>query len=140
MALGKEYERKVDVFLKYLPKRTYIKTDTVEFEGFFTYDRLSLDEALAHKKEFLPQGFEWGKKWEYGWFFTTVTIPEECKGQRVVFKVGVDEALAFVNKKVYGALDRTHKELTLTRCAKGGEVFEIALEVYAGHDGDNPSE
>jgi len=139
MSLNKEYERKIDVFLEYLPKRVYNKTAEVEFEGFFTYDRMSLDEALAHKKEFLPQGLEWGKKWEYGWFFTTVTIPEKCKGQRVVFKTDLSEALAFVNNKVYGALDRTHKEVTLTRCAKGGEVFEIALEVYAGHDGENPA-
>lgn len=43
--------------------------------------------------------------------------------------------MVYVNGKIYGALDKKHKEITLTKSAKDGEIYEIVMEVYAGHDG-----
>lgn len=63
----------------------YKPVETFGFEGFFTFDRLSLEEASVHEKQVLPQGLEWGRKWEYRWFFTTITIPKCCEGKSVVF-------------------------------------------------------
>ena len=43
------------------------------------------------------------------------------------------EGVVFVNGDVYGALDKEHSEITLSRTAKVGEKYSIAYEVYAGH-------
>ena len=44
-----------------------------------------------------------------------------------------------MNGKVVGAFDQRHSHITLTNCAKAGEVFQIAMEVYAGHNGGKHS-
>ncbi len=137
MALNMEYQRKIEYFLQNIPKRMYKPIEEFGFEGFFTYDRLSLEEAMKHEKQVLPQGLEWGRKWEYGWFFTTITIPKCCAGKRVVFAAKQGESTVFVNGKAVGAFDKEHTHITLTYNAKGGEIFEIAMEAYAGHMGDD---
>lgn len=135
MALTKEYQRKVEVFIEKIPKRMYRVYGGTEFSGFFTYDRLTLEEAKLRERQLMPQGFEWGKKWEYGWFFADITIPECLDGKRVLFAAELGECVVFVNGKVFGAFDQRHSHITLTDCAKAGEVFHIAMEVYAGHNG-----
>ena len=137
MALSMEYERKIEFFIRNIPKRIYRPIEKLEFEGFFTYERMSLDEAKKHKRSQLPKGLEWGEKWEYGWFFTSITIPEECIGKRVVFTAKQGESTVFVNGREVGAFDKEHTHITLTNCANGGEIFDIAMEVYAGHMGDD---
>lgn len=107
----------------------------VEFSGFFTYDRLSLDEAQKREKQPMPQGLEWGRKWEYGWFFTQIAVPADMVGKRLLFAAEPGECTVFVNGKVFGAFDQRHSHITLTNSAKAGEVFDIAIEAYAGHDG-----
>ena len=135
MALNAEYMRKIRRFMEVVPKRMYTQCDNVTFQGFVTRDRLSFKEALSHEKRVFEVGEKWGKKWEYGWFFTEVTVPETCQGKRVVFKAELGECLVFVNGKAYGSLDREHDMVTLAEIAKGEEHFEIAMEVYAGHAG-----
>ena len=135
MSLTQEYVRKIDCLKQNLPKRMYHFCGTVGFSGFVTKEKLTLEEASVHEKTVFTEGTKWGKKWEYGWFFTEVTIPESCTGKQVVFQVTLGECLVFVNGKVYGSLDREHPMITLTQQAKGGEHFCIVMEVYAGHGG-----
>ena len=135
MALNREYVRKIKCYLDYIPKRTYKSIGKVDFRGFVTKERLSLEEAITREKIDFKAGEKWGNKWEYGWFFTEVTIPKSCEGQRILFKAELGECLVFVNGKVYGSLDREHPMITLTRRANSDERFEIAMEVYAGHAG-----
>ena len=45
MALSVEYARKIDFLVDNIPKRIYKSVGEVEFCGFFTYDRLTLEEA-----------------------------------------------------------------------------------------------
>lgn len=130
-----EYIRKIECFIQNIPKRIYVPMGEIGFDGFFTYDRLSLSDAARHERQALSVGLKWGRKWEYGWFFTRIIIPEECMGKRVVFSAELGECDVFINGKVCGAFDRQHTHITLTNCADGGESFEIAMEVYAGHDG-----
>ncbi len=87
-------------------------------------------------KSSIPQGTHWGEKWEYGWFFTEVIIPSEASGKRVEFMAELGESTVFVNGEVYGALDREHKMITLSKNAVPGEKYNIAMEVYAGHTGE----
>lgn len=135
MAINMEYERIIKALKEFLPKRMYKPVGECVFEGFFTRDRLTLEEATAHEKQPIPAGTPWGEKWEYGWFFTTVTIPEEAKGERIEFMAELGECIFFVNGRASGALDRKHKLRTLTKNAVPGDTYEIAMEVYAGHSG-----
>ena len=137
MSLNMEYQRKIEYFIQNIPKRMYEPIEKFGFEGFFTYYRLSLEEATEHEKQALHQGLEWGRKWEYGWFFTQITLPDECKGKRIVFAAKQGESTVFVNGKAVGAFDKEHTHITLTYNAKGGETFDIAMEAYAGHRGDD---
>ncbi len=137
MALSKEYVRKVEHYINCLQKRIYSPQGQFGYSGFFTYDRLSYQEALAHEKQPLTDGLHWGKKWEYAWLFTQITIPSECRGQRVVFTAQPGECLVFVNGQIYGAFDRDHTHITLTQNAQGGETYDIAMEVYAGHSAED---
>lgn len=133
MALKMEYKRKIEYYIQNIPKRMYKPVGEFGFEGFFTYDRLSLEDAKKHERHILPKGLEWGKKWEYGWFFAQIEIPKECSGKKIVFAAKQGESVVFVNGKVVGAFDKEHTHITLTHSAKGGELFEIAMEAYAGH-------
>ena len=130
-----EYSSKIEYYIKNIPKRMYKAVGGFEYTGFFTYDRLTLAQAQEREKTPILPGFKWGRKWEYGWFFTEITVPDECKGQRVVFEAKQGESVVFVNGKIYGSFDKEHTHITLTDCSKGGERFEIAMEAYAGHDG-----
>ena len=133
--ITEEYRKKVENFIKNIPNRIYKPVAEVEFKGFFTYDRMSLDEAMDCKKETLTAGMKWGKKWQYGWFFADIIIPDKLKQKRVVFTADLGEGCVFVNGEAFGSLDREHSYITLSRNAVENESFSIAMEMYAGHSG-----
>lgn len=135
MAIKIEYERMLERLIKILPKRIYHPKKTVGFEGFFTYEHLSLEEACKNERMPMPEGLKWGEKWQYAWLFAEVTIPEDCKDKRIMFTAEPGECLVFINGRIAGAFDKEHTHITLAYDAKGGEKFEIAMEVYAGHTG-----
>ena len=130
-----EYSKKIECFIQNIPKRMYRKIGKLDFEVFFTYDKLSLSDAIKCKRQPIEPGTSWGKKWEYGWFFTTIEIPAICHGKKVIFSASQGESVVFVNGKVCGSFDKEHTHITLTNCAVAGEIYDIAMEVYAGHDG-----
>lgn len=123
----------IEDFFLYAEKRMYKKISEISFDCFFTKERLTLDEAKKQPVNPVTRGTKWGYKYEYGWFFAKVVIPPECENKRVVFKADLGECVAFVNGEVYGALDKEHKEITLSESAVSGDIYDIALEVYAGH-------
>lgn len=133
--LTKEYSRKIECFIANIPKRIYKPVGEFGFEGFFTYDRLTLDEAKTQERHKLEPGTNWGVKYQYGWFFSEIVIPEDCKGKKIVFSAKPGECVVFVNGDIVGAFDKEHSHITLTECAVGGEHYDIAMEVYAGHCG-----
>ena len=134
MALNMEYVRKIDIYVRQLEKRMYIPCLETEFSGFVTKERLSYEQACEQGKYPYPQGTEWGRKWEYGWFFTEVVIPLSCEGKRVVFKANLGESIVWVNGRVMGALDKEHDMITLSKCAVPGDKYFIVIEAYAGHN------
>lgn len=130
MALNEEYIRKIEFLQNNLTKRMYSVLGGVEFRAFFTYDRLTLDEAKLHTAESIQSGTRWGKKWQYGWFFAEVDVPKNNK--KVLFMADLGECIVFVNDEVKGALDKEHTAIDLSDYK--GQTVKIALEVYAGHD------
>ena len=128
--LTMEYTRKIELIQEKLPVRLLGLLGDVAFTGFVTKDKLSLEAAYAQNAHPWIAGTKWGKKFEYGWFFCDFTIPAVAQGERVVFRAELGECLVFVNGKVAGALDKEHNEIILSRSAKSGETYQIAIEVY----------
>lgn len=133
MALNKEYERKTEAYIRQLEIRMYQPYQKSGFSGFVTKERLSFEEACRHPRTAYPEKTVWGRKWEYGWFFTEVVIPESCAGKRVVFRAPLGESTVWINGRLVGALDREHHMIILSKCGQPGEVYSVAMEVYAGH-------
>lgn len=147
MKLKEEWMRRIQIWIDELEKQWYLPLEPVVFEGHFTKDHLSYEEAK--NRNFCPMlpGSTWGEKWEYGWFKSQVQIPADCEGARIYLKPGIGgEMLLWVNGKLTGAKDIGRDGITLTRSARAGETFEILAESYAGHGtrlehaGPNPPE
>ncbi len=134
MNIGRQWEDRLRIWAEELPKHYYRPAATLPVEYFTTMEQLSYEVALGGSFAALSPGDKWGKKWEYAWVRTCVTIPESLAGQRVVFTLGVGpEMLVWVNGQEAGAIDKHHKYITLSRCAVAGERYEILAECYAGH-------
>lgn len=89
-------------------------------------------------------GDVWGEEFGYAWIRSKYTVPKELEGKKLLLKpnTGLVEGLLFLNGKASGIFDvcpdipcdfRLHEVQPLTLDAKGGEDFEIAIEIYAGH-------
>jgi alpha-mannosidase len=134
MVLAEERQQRIKIWLEELGHHMFEKLCDVQFFGFTTTKRLSLTEALEQEFTPMPQGTEWGAKWEYGWFQTEITLPEKAEGKRIFLHPEVGgEMLLWVNGKAAGSRDLKHEGITLTRRGKAGERFHIVAESYAGH-------
>ncbi len=79
---------------------------------------------------------------EHYWFRCHATIPQDFDGQSVWFHISTqidewDDAknpqfLVFVNGEVVQGADMNHREVLLSRCAKGGEELDIDIQAYTG--------
>ncbi|MDO4292260.1 MAG: glycoside hydrolase family 38 C-terminal domain-containing protein [Eubacteriales bacterium] len=135
---GRQWRERLDMWAKWFPEHYWEKAFPLTLTGFVTKERLSGSEAAERvkgpeAKEFRP-GMSWGSFWEYGWFWTELTVPAELAGERLIFAPGIgEEMLVWVNGRESGAVDKKHSYVTLTRKAKAGEHFTILMECYAGH-------
>ncbi len=134
MTLGRQWDSRLRIWDNAFLGQFYQPVGTIAVEGFTTMSQLSLAQAKEETYRAFPIGEKWGKKWEYGWFRGSVTIPKEAAGRRIVMTLGVaPEMLVFVNGKEAGSIDKQHFYITLTDCAQAGAVYEIYAEGYAGH-------
>ena len=134
MTLGRQWDSRLKIWDEAFLQELYQPVGTISIQGFTTMSQLSLAQAKQETYRDFPVGEKWGKKWEYGWFRGSVTLPESVAGKRVVINLGVaPEMLVFVNGKEAGSIDKQHFYITLTDCAQAGAVYEIYAEGYAGH-------
>lgn len=134
MNIGRQWEERLRIWSEQFEKHYVTKYAALPLSCFTTMERLALDDAVRGQFLPAPAGTRWGRKWEYGWFRTRVTIPEELEGKRAVFTLGAgEEMLVWVNGVEAGAIDKHHKYITLSRCAQAGTGYEIYAECYAGH-------
>lgn len=141
MALTPEWKHRIDRWQKALWDACYRPLGVISLSGFTTLEKLTADQAAAGPFQPMPEGTEWGAKWEYGWFKGRVTLPEEAAGQRIVVRLEPGgESLVWINGKIAGSIGWAHKEITLSRAP--GDTLEILIESYAGHGritaGDGP--
>ncbi len=134
MALTLEWRRRIENWLKELPNHFYRPLGEVKLEGFTTLEQLSPAQALTGPFVPFAPGTTWGAKWEYGWFKGQVVLPAEAAGKRIALRLDTGgESAVFINGIAAGAVDHEHSEITLTRAAVAGAVYNILCETYAGH-------
>lgn len=134
MKLGRQWDERLKIWDEAFERNLYRKLGEAELSGFTTMEHLSLEQAAVREFQPFPVGREWGKKWEYGWFRTCVTMPEEAAGKRILLHLGPGpEMLVYVNGQEAGSIDSKHGAVELTARAEPGACFEIYGECYAGH-------
>lgn len=140
--LTSEWEERIAHWIRTLAKDLYAPLGEICWESFFTMEHMPLDKVKVQKFQTMKAGMPWGYTWEYGWFRGTIRMPKEASGKRIVMNLAQDgEATLFVNDKAFGTyradwIEVPHHYLvdnTLTESAEEGDVYEIYMEVYAGH-------
>ena len=118
--------RRKDEIRRYFVSNVTPITDIVyrETEAYERYD------DAVEAKDFKP--IKVGKHWGggcNGWFKISFEVPKHFKGKEVAayFDFG-GEACAFIDGKPHQGVDANHKEVLLTKNAKGGERFEIVVD------------
>lgn len=134
MATEIEWQRRIDLWRNELPKQCYRPLGSLVLEGFSTFDQLSVAQVQAGDFVPMPAGTAWGAKWEYYWFRTSVVIPAEAAGKRIVVHLAPGgESAVYVNGQHAGAIDWGRPELTLSVNAVPGTVYDLLIESYGGH-------
>ena len=126
MTLTLDWERRIRHWAETMAELFYEPLGTVPLEAHLTYDQLTVDEAASKAFEPVPPGTPWGAKWQYGWFRTMVTLPDDVCGERIVCRSGAgSECAIYVDGRAAGAWDQHHRELTLTRKGVPGTRYAI---------------
>ena len=134
MKIGRQWEDRLKIWAAQFEKHYVAQAAPLEVSYFTTMEHLPFAEAVKGDFVHLSVGEKWGKKWEYAWFRTQLTVPGNLAGKRLVFTLQTaPEMLVWVNGVEAGAIDKKHTYITLTRNAVPGTVYEIYAEGYAGH-------
>lgn len=134
MNIGRQWTDRLRIWSEQFEKHYVTRHSALSVSFFTTMDHLPFERAKHMAFQPAPVGMKWGRKWEYGWFHTSFSMPQELEGERLVLflKVG-EEMLVWVNGEERGAIDKKHGYITLSRSARAGEAFDIYAECYAGH-------
>ena len=143
------YERQMERTLgklhnlkNYLASQMFVTVDSLTMEMHRTYDKL----FQPPKSGYTPavKGNTWGSEKEYCWFKGTYTVPEHLANQQLFLfpLTGFREALLFVdgmprgifNKKITHHNFGGHYSILITKGATTGDILDISLEAYAGHN------
>lgn len=138
-----EWKGRLDHWIQTLQKDFYEPLGEINFEGFVTFDQLSVQQAMEREDYVpMPAGTDWGKEWQYAWMRGKIELPEAAQGHRIVMDLNPGgESTIFVNGQEFGACRAAwvniphhfYVDQTLTGDAKPGECFDLMVEVYAGH-------
>lgn len=107
------------------------------------YDTEAHLRRMPNNIEWKPidRGASWGGPFQTMWLRGQVKVPEKVNGKRLVLFSGIDahECLVFVNGKPSGLFNKdgdiyggNHSVVLLTKASEEGQVFDLALECYAG--------
>ena len=138
-----EYRDRLRRWTEALRQDLYLPLETISFEAAKTFDQLSLEEAGKLDYKSVSEGYTWGDQWEYCWMRSKITLPKEAEGKRIALDLQPGgESTIFINGISFGTyrakwVDFPHhfiEDNFITSSGKAGEVYDLALEVYAGHD------
>ncbi|MCL2089395.1 MAG: glycosyl hydrolase-related protein [Oscillospiraceae bacterium] len=138
---------KQNKFAERLRELMFIEIDRLDVEAFETFDKLDKAPDVSYKK--IKPGHKWGAERIYCWFKTAYEVPAEYAGVDLYLLPESDgiEGLLFVNGvpftnfagKSSVALHSSHHCKVFAHSPKAGEVYNLDLEVYAGHNGEGSS-
>ncbi len=84
----------------------------------------------------------WSDLKSHRWLRTEVVIPREMDGKHVEFQLisgreGQWDAtnpqmLFYLNKELIQGVDVNHREITISKCARAGDTYQIAMLIYSG--------
>ena len=103
--MSREYGGRLAHWQRTLQQDFYAPVGDIAFEGFVTMEQLTLEEAARGHFAPIPEGFEWGRTWEYMWVRARVVIPEECAGQMVVMDVHSKALLFQIFSRAFALFD-----------------------------------
>ena len=142
MNLPAEWKDRLAHWTHTLAKDFYHPLGDIPFEGFITAEQLSTEQALEHSFAPMPVGTEWGLQWEYAWLKSTITLPPEAEGKRIVLDLNPGgESSLFVDGKAFGTrraewVSVPHhyiEDNILCESGKAGAEYSLLVESYAGH-------
>ncbi|MCI6041354.1 MAG: glycosyl hydrolase-related protein [Clostridiales bacterium] len=137
-----EYTSRLAHWQRVLAEDFYQPLEVLRFEGFYTMEYLTPEQAAKGPFAPVPEGLRWGKTWEYMWLRTQIVLPAAAEGEAIVLSLDAGgEATLFVNGEPFGTrraewVETPHHYIcdnVLTQCGRAGERYELLLEVYAGH-------
>lgn len=121
----------------------FVIIDSVDTGDFFFRDGQYgfADKDKGEWTPFKANKDYWGYRECYCWFKQTIKIPEEFKGQHVIYNITPyrrtwenevnPQFIIYVNGKVIQGADSNHRYVTVTPCAEGGEELEIYINAYS---------
>ncbi|MBG0784906.1 MAG: alpha-mannosidase [Anaerolineaceae bacterium] len=135
MSLTDEWRHRIMAWREELPRHFYTPLGVMAWEAAFTKAQYRLDEANRELTfEPIVPGTPWGAKWEYGWFWSELSLPEAARGKMIGIMPDVGaESAVYLNEVYAGAVDEQHHLILITDKGQPGERFTVALEAYAGH-------
>ncbi len=137
-----EWRDRINHWIRTLKDDFYVPLGEISWEAFTTMEYLTPQEAQEGIFAPVSPGYTWGRIWEYCWFRSSITLPAEAEGQRIVMDLKPDgESALYVNGKAFGTyraswVDEPHhfmEDNVLSFCAEKGEHFDLLMETYAGH-------
>ncbi|MCR5033242.1 MAG: hypothetical protein K6A92_10305 [Lachnospiraceae bacterium] len=134
MNLGRQWNDRLRHFDEAFESNLYQVVGSLKLEGFTTFSRISYETAMKQEMVAFPEGKNWGRKWEYGWFRTRLFLPEGIKEGRLFIHLEAGpEMLVYGNGEPLGAIDKQHAYVIVNAQDIPAEGIELAAEVYAGH-------
>jgi len=135
MALNPEWRDRITHWMRVLRKLCYIPLGGIEFEYFTTLEHLSPQQALTNDFLVIHPGDSWGKKWEYAWLRSTITLPDSAADEKILLHLDAGtDGLVWVDGVVRGGCDREHPTIPLSDSGIPGACIKILIEGWAGAD------
>ena len=137
-----EWRQRLAHWMEALKQDLYLPLGDIPVEAFLTMDYLTPDEALKGDFQPMAVGTQWGRTWEYCWMKSSITLPQEAQGKRIVMNLHTGgETTVFVDGKSFGTyraewVHTPHHYIVdnvLTPCGEAGRTYDLLLEAYAGH-------
>ena len=131
MELWREWQVRINNWIKTVSNDIFTPVTTLDCEAFITNEHLTYEEALKGDFKPIENGAKWGKTWEYMWVKAVAEIPEGLDNKNVYMDLAVGgEACVWVNGEEFGCRrnewvrNRVHHfcDLELVPCGKAGEI------------------
>lgn len=139
--MSSEWTDRLDHWMGTLKKDFYTPVGQIDWSMYTTMDELSYEDALKGPFKKVEAGTKWGSLHEYAWLKSSITLPKEAEGERIVLNLAPGgESTLFVNGKAFGTYradwvrEPHHYMVDNWICTNGheGDTYDILMETYAG--------